>query len=306
MEEEKQYKIGLALSGGGARGFAHCGALLALEEFGVKPDIVSGTSAGAIIGSLYCAGTDPYSIAKLFIGKEFSSFAKLRVPKSGLFNHEPFLQFLRYALNNKSFNDLQIPLQVVASDLDNGHMTVFTEGDLARCVLASATVPIVFQPVNINGIHYVDGGLFKNFPVSTIRPLCETVFGVNVSTIANTEYRQNLRNIALRSYNYMSCSNTLSDMALCDRLIELEELHQYSLFDLENINKIFKLGYENTVLTLENNYQLQRKFESRLQDLVSAPEEEETTENSNLKTTILKRLKTIVDRVEDGIEKIKK
>ncbi len=86
----KKYKIGLALSGGGAKGFAHCGALLALEEFGYKPDVVSGTSAGAIAGSAYCTGVDPFKIAEAFMGRVFRDFVKIRIPKAGIFDHEPF------------------------------------------------------------------------------------------------------------------------------------------------------------------------------------------------------------------------
>ena len=114
--KNKRYKIGLALSGGGARGFAHCGALLALEEFGLKPDVVSGTSAGAIAGSMYCAGVDPFTIAESFMGKEFTEFAKFSFPRTGLFNHEPLLDFIRRSLNGKSFENLDIPIHIVTGD----------------------------------------------------------------------------------------------------------------------------------------------------------------------------------------------
>lgn len=152
MMDKKEYKIGLALSGGGAKGFAHCGALLALEEYGLRPEIICGTSAGAIAGSLYCTGMNPFTIAESFMGKEFSQFAKLGIPRTGLFNHEPLLNFIKESLGEKSFEDLDIPIYVVAADLDQGISTVFTSGDLAKAVQASSSIPVVFSPVEIDGV----------------------------------------------------------------------------------------------------------------------------------------------------------
>ena len=254
----KKYKLGLALSGGGAKGFAHCGALLALEEFGLKPDIIAGTSAGAIVGALYAAGNNPIEISKMFMGKEFSNFVKLLIPKAGFFDHSPFQDFLMEYLHVERFEELQIPLYVVASDLDHGKSVVFTEGELARCVLASCSVPVIFNPVEIDGVHYVDGGIFRNFPVVPIRDMCEKVIGINVSPLISTDYKQNMIQIAQRSYHFMFKANTIEDKALCDLLVEVEEAHQYSTFDLENIHQIFKIGYQDTVRTLENTYGLKR------------------------------------------------
>lgn len=254
----KKYKLGLALSGGGAKGFAHCGALLALEEFGLKPDIIAGTSAGAIVGALYAAGNNPIEISKMFMGKEFSNFVKLLIPKAGFFDHSPFQDFLMEYLHVERFEELQIPLYVVASDLDHGKSVVFTEGELARCVLASCSVPVIFNPVEIDGVHYVDGGIFRNFPVVPIRDMCDKVIGINVSPLISTDYKQNMIQIAQRSYHFMFKANTIEDKALCDLLVEVEEAHQYSTFDLENIHQIFKIGYQDTVRTLENTYGLKR------------------------------------------------
>ena len=254
----KKYKLGLALSGGGAKGFAHCGALLALEEFGLKPDIIAGTSAGAIVGALYAAGNNPIEISKMFMGKEFSNFVKLLIPKAGFFDHSPFQDFLMEYLHVERFEELQIPLYVVASDLDHGKSVVFTEGELARCVLASCSVPVIFNPVEIDGVHYVDGGIFRNFPVVPIRDMCEKVIGINVSPLISTDYKQNMIQIAQRSYHFMFKANSIEDKALCDLLVEVEEAHQYSTFDLENIHQIFKIGYQDTVRTLENTYGLKR------------------------------------------------
>ncbi len=265
----EKYKIGLALSGGGAKGFAHCGALLALEEFGLKPDVICGTSAGAIAGSMYCAGADPFAIAESFLGKEFSSFARIRIPQAGLFDNTPMLEFLRESLQGKSFDDLEIPMYVATSDLDRGESVVFANGDLAKVVLASSSVPVVFNPVNIDGVNYVDGGIFRNFPVSPIREMCDIVVGVNVNPKIVEGYSLNMLNIAMRSFYFMSQANTLVDIPLCDILIELEELEGYAVFDLKNINTIFRVGYNVTVAQLEEQYNLTRQQPSRRRDLGS-------------------------------------
>ncbi|MDO5572141.1 MAG: patatin-like phospholipase family protein [Bacteroidales bacterium] len=256
--ENKKYKLGLALSGGGAKGFAHCGALKAMEEFGLYPDIISGTSAGAIVGALYASGNTPIEICKMFMGKEFSNFAKLAIPKAGFFDHTPFMAFLNTYLHVTNFEELKIPLFVVASDLDHGKSVVFSKGKLGPSLLASCSVPIVFNPVVIDGVHYVDGGIFRNFPVVPIRDLCEKVIGINVSPLMSNDYKQSIIQIAQRSYHFLFKANTFEDKALCDILVEMEEAQQYSTFDLDNISDIFKLGYSDMVNTLENVYNLKR------------------------------------------------
>ena len=261
--EQKRFKLGLALSGGGAKGFAHCGAIKALEEFGLKPDIISGTSAGAIVGALYASGNDPVDISRMFMGKEFSNFVKMMIPKTGFFDHSPFMDFLNEYLKVKNFEDLNITLQVIASDLDNGKSVIFNEGEIAPAVLASCCLPVVFNPVVINGVNYVDGGIFRNFPVVPIRDMCEKVIGINVSPLIGEEYKKNMVNIALRAYNFMFRANAMEDKKLCDFLIEVEEARQYSTFDLENIDKIVNIGYEDTVKILENTYKLKRVQEHK-------------------------------------------
>jgi Predicted esterase of the alpha-beta hydrolase superfamily len=199
--EQKKYKLGLALSGGGAKGFAHCGALKAMEEFDIHPDVISGTSAGAIVGALYAAGNSPVEICKMFMGKDFSTFTKFSIPKAGFFDHTPFMGFLDKHLHVKKFEELKIPLFVVASDLDHGKSVAFSEGELGPALLASCSVPIIFNPVVIDGVHYVDGGIFRNFPVVPIRDLCEKVIGINVSPLMSNKYRQTMIQIAQRSYH---------------------------------------------------------------------------------------------------------
>jgi len=146
-------------------------------------------------------------------------------------------------LHAKNFEDLSIPVKVVATDLDEGKSVVFDSGPIIDPVVASCSIPIVFNPVVIDGVNYVDGGIFKNFPVSTIRSLCDQIIGINVSPLVHKKYKKTIMSIAERSYHYMSRTNTLLDRTLCDVLVEITDLAYFKTFDLINSEKIFKLGY---------------------------------------------------------------
>lgn len=245
------YKLGLALSGGGAKGFAHIGVFKLLEECGLMPDVIVGTSAGALMGALFADGYSADEIKVLFSGREFSEFAQLQLPKSGLFDSKRFKHFLRRHLRAKTFEELRTPLIVIATDLDNGESHEFRSGPIVDAVTASCSIPIIFSPVVINGVHYVDGGLFHNFPVSIIRESCERVIGVNVSPLVPQKYKQTIFHIAERSYHYMFRANTMEDREMCDVLIEAEEFGMYKTFDLENVDLISRIGYSAAVRAFE-------------------------------------------------------
>jgi NTE family protein len=243
LSEKKKHKLGLALSGGGARGFAHPGAMKAIEDFGLEPEIISGTSAGALAGVLYADGYAPEEIIKLFVGKDFREFADIQVPVAAIFGTSGFRRFLKKYLRAKNFEDLRIPVKVVATNLDEGKSVVFDTGPIIDAVVASCSIPIVFNPVVIDNVNYVDGGIFKNFPVSTIRNLCDKIIGVNVSPLVPKKYNKTIMHIAERSYHYMSRTNTLLDRTLCDTLVEITDVAYFKTFDLINMEKIFKIGY---------------------------------------------------------------
>ena len=266
----KPYKIGLALSGGGAKGFAHLGVFKLLEESGLKPDIISGTSAGSLMGVLFADGYSADEIKNMFIGREFSEFAQLQIPKSGLFNYDRFQEFLKRHLRSKRIEDLPTPTVIVATDLDRGCSHEFRSGPIVEAVTASCCMPIVFSPVLINGVHYVDGGLFRNFPVSTIRDECEYVIGVNVSPLIPQRYKQTLLHIAERTYHYVFKANAIEDRELCDILIEAKEVGLYKTFDLENINLISEIGYEAAVKAFQKVIQ-EKKHENLIKAINSHP-----------------------------------
>ncbi len=260
QKKKQQYPLGLVLSGGGAKGFAHIGVLKVLEECATQPDIIAGTSAGALVGAFYADGYTTNEIIELFTGKEFSDFAQIKFPTDGLFDSSGLSRFLDKNLRAKTFEELRIPLVVLATDLDHGVSKEFRSGPLIDPLVASSSIPILFKPIKIDGIHYVDGGVLRNFPVKNIRSECVEIIGVNVNAYTADSYKQTLFNIAERSYHYMYRANAIVDRELCDLLIEAADIQRFKMFDLENVKMIVELGYQATIDTLKERV-LNRKLE---------------------------------------------
>ena len=242
----KPYNVGIALSGGGIKSLCHAGALKALEEQGIKPDIISGVSSGAVVGAFYADGYSPSEIAVLFEDIKFRTMTKIHIPDGGFFQTDIFQDFLNRKLRAKTFEELRIPLRVVATDLDNGKSVTFSSGNLIDPIVASCSLPVLFKPKTIDGVNYVDGGVLKNFPVSTIRNDCEKVIGINTSAFVTDNYKLSILNIAFRSYHFMFKANILHDKELCDLLIEPLDMGNYETFGVHKGREIFELGYEST------------------------------------------------------------
>lgn len=238
------YRLGVALSGGGARGFAHVGALKALEEAGMKPDVIAGVSAGAVAAVMYAAGVPLDEMLSLFTSTKFTDFARPSlIHGDGMFSLMRFKQFIEEATGIDRLENLRIPTYVGVTDLDHGEPAEFHEGPLGERVVASCSIPIVFSPVEIDGIHYVDGGVLRNLPAWIIREKCETLIGINVSPLRTFEYKKSFLDIGTRTYNLMAKANQQQDMDICDHVIITPELIHYQVFNLKDIHKAYLSGY---------------------------------------------------------------
>ncbi|MBQ8565558.1 MAG: patatin-like phospholipase family protein [Bacteroidaceae bacterium] len=251
-EKERPYRLGFALSGGGARGFAHVGVLRAFEERGIKPDVLAGTSAGSIVAALYADGYAPQHIIKLFSELNVRELVDVTLPRNSLLKFDKFVHFLESKFHAKRIEDLQIPTLITVTDFDHGKSVFFDKGDLPIRVAASCAIPIVFAPIEIDGIHYVDGGVLCNLPATHLRDICDVVVGVNVSPLHHEQYEHNLLSIADRAYNFLSCGNVFPDIAKCDILIECENISDYRVFDLNEQLEIEQLGYQKALEVLDN------------------------------------------------------
>jgi len=252
VKRNKKYKTGLVLSGGGARGFAHVGALQALNEAGIFPDVISGVSAGAIAGALYADGHTPEEILHLFSETKIYKYLEIIIPKRGLLKMTGLSKIISHNLKAKTFEDLAIPLFVAATDLNNGKCVYFDKGDLLKPVLASATVPVLFCPVRIGNKIFVDGGVLNNFPVEPLVNKCENIIGIHVNPFGYFEEFNSILSIAERSF-HLSFSTHLIKKTKCDIFIEPEGLDKFRLLDISKIREIYKLGYKETKRILAEN-----------------------------------------------------
>lgn len=252
FKSKPPYRLGLALSGGGARGLAHAGALKALDEVGLRPDIVAGVSAGSIAAVMYAAGIKPELMLELFHNAKFTDFCELGMPNEGFFSLDRFKNFIRKNIPYDNLEDLPIKTIVGATDLDNGRKAVFESGSIADCVAASCSIPIVFKPAKIDGIRYVDGGVLHNLPAWTIRDRCRVLIGINCSplTNSNSKHRNGVLGVALRSYELMAKTNSIPDMALCDMVVRTDEIARYQVFNLKELERVYESGYRDTMNNL--------------------------------------------------------
>lgn len=246
----KPYKIGLVLSGGGARGFAHAGALLALEEVGIKPDIIAGVSAGSVVTAMYASGMTPHDIVASFADVKFGDFAELGVPRDGFFSMDGFKKFLKRNISYERIEDLPMPAVICATDLDNNKPVAFTEGKIVDCVAASCSIPIVFKPVKINGVTYVDGGVLANLPAWALRDQCKYLIGINCSPLPRRGKPSSIMDIAHRTYDLLVKNNSQPQMELCDIAISIDDIASYKVFNLKEIKRVFRTGYDTTLSSL--------------------------------------------------------
>lgn len=245
------YGLGLALSGGGIKALCHAGVLKAFDELGRRPDILAGVSAGAVVAALYADGYAPDSILSLFDTYGLMDVLSLTWPKGGLLSMSGFKSLLDTLLTAERFEDLLLPVRVVATDLDKGRSVVFDKGPLVDALVASCSVPILFSPYVIDGVNYVDGGLLQNLPAFAIRQDCDSLIGVSTGPMKNGPYEVSIPTIALRSYSFIFRHNASYAKALCDYVIEPAAIARYSGSDLHAYRELFDLGYAEGRVALE-------------------------------------------------------
>ncbi|MCZ8111736.1 MAG: patatin-like phospholipase family protein [Betaproteobacteria bacterium] len=176
-------RLGLALGGGAARGFAHIGVIQVLEEAGIRADLVVGTSAGSLVAALYAAGKSGAELAAMALTMDESAITDWSFPSRGLIRGEALARYVREQTGGRLIEQMPMPLGIVATDLDSGAGVLFRRGDTGTAVRASSAVPAVFQPVRIAEREYVDGGLVSPVPVRFAREMgAEMVIGVDIST----------------------------------------------------------------------------------------------------------------------------
>lgn len=237
-------EIGLVLSGGGARGVAHVGVIKALEEANISVTRVSGTSAGAIVGVLYAYGYDSQKILEIVKGVTILKSVRPAWTWAGLLRMDGLRDMLEKHLPDMSFEKLPRRLTVAAVDLKRGEVKYFDEGPLIPAVLASCSVPAVFNPFVINGAGYVDGGILDNMPARPLRDKCDFLIGSHCNHVSASFDATNLKVVIERSLLLAIGAHSASSKALCDLVIEPTGLDKFSGFDIGKANEIFDIGYK--------------------------------------------------------------
>ncbi|MEI8278778.1 MAG: patatin-like phospholipase family protein [Bacteroidota bacterium] len=247
-------KLPFVLSGGGVRGFAHLGVLKAFSERDIYPAVITSTSAGSIIGAMICDGYGVEEIMDLAIKNKLYGF-EWTFPMVGLMSLKPLKDFLTKYLRHKNLEDLPTPLYVTATNLLDGRQEIFSKGDVVQAVIASCSIPMIFPPVTINNVPYIDGGFSSNLPIEPLLGGYEDIVGVHVNPLPDynplasiTEHIERLGILSIRE-------NVMRNMSRCTIFIEPPALAKYRLFDEKKKQLIYDEGYNYTKQYLDTKHQ---------------------------------------------------
>ena len=240
-------KVGLALSGGAARGVAHIGVLRALREAHLVIDMIAGTSSGALIGALYASGLDVKTIERVALGLKWKEFADFTLPRMGLISGRGIEEFVSEYTGVTDFRELKIPLAVIATDLITEREVIFKEGPLARIVQASCSIPGIYTPVQYKNMLLVDGGIINVLPTDVLRKMgADFVIGVDVNTKATINPEpKNVFQVILQSWDAISREGAKRARKDAD-LVIYPAIGDISKIDLKRAQELLQAGYQET------------------------------------------------------------
>ena len=248
-------KLGLVLSGGGAKSIAQIGAIKAFEEFDLIPTHVAGTSAGAVVGALYAAGVSWTEMLHFFKSTSLFTRTKFAYNKPGFINTDKFYKDLHPFFPSDNFSQLQKPLFITATNILNGTLQIFSEGELIKPILASASFPGVFTPVEIENNFYIDGGTLNNFPTEPLKNICDNLIGVYVNPLVEIKANElkNSYSVMERAFKINTSVRSLKKFSDCSIVISPLELNKYGTFSVNDLDTIFNIGYHQTLKILKEN-----------------------------------------------------
>jgi NTE family protein len=239
-------RVGLALGSGGARGFAHLGAIKVLMDEGIPIDLIAGSSMGALVGCFYGVGIDIENLYQLSVAFKRKYFLDFTVPKMGLIAGKKVKEFIRFFTHGKNIEDLRLPVGVVATDLLTGEKVVFREGPIAETVRASISIPGIFIPEKFNGRILVDGGVSDRVPVSVVRDMgADIVIAIDVSRVERNAEISSIYDVIMQSFDIMQTEIFLNREIASDIMIR-PRVEMYSSRAFTNVKEIIALGEEET------------------------------------------------------------
>ena len=253
IDDLKTKSLGIIFSGGGVRGMAHIGLIKAMEEYGVSAQIVSGSSVGALVGALYANGNTVEEMLAFFKETPLFRYNFVTILKPGFLDTDRYFDIFRGYFPEDAFDALKRRLHVVATNLQSGDQRFFSEGKLIRPLLASAALPPVFSPVELDGELYADGGIMNNFPLEPVLNKTDFIIGSNVSKVGKL-YKNALKNsiqITGRVTSLMIYAINRQKLESCDLLLEYPTLEHIGVLDRKGIEKAYAIGYDYARKVLE-------------------------------------------------------
>ena len=237
-------KLGLALGGGAARGFAHIGVIQVLEEAGLRPDFVAGTSAGSVVAALYASGKTGAQLQQIGESMEEAAITDWTLPvfNSGLVRGDALAKYVNQQVGGRSIENMAVPLGIVATDLYSGEMMVFQRGNTGMAVRASSAVPALFQPVKISGRSYVDGGLVSPVPVRAARLMgAQVVLAIDITSPPDSSGSDNTITVLLQTASIMGKSINAFELKEADVVVR-PDLREVSSADFSSRKKAIEAG----------------------------------------------------------------
>ena len=237
-------KLGLALGGGAARGFAHIGVIQVLEEAGLRPDFVAGTSAGSVVAALYASGKTGAQLQQIGESMEEAAITDWTLPvfNSGLVRGDALAKYVNQQVGGRAIENMALPLGIVATDLYSGEMMVFQRGNTGMAVRASSAVPALFQPVKISGRSYVDGGLVSPVPVRAARLMgAQVVLAIDITSPPDSSGNDNTITVLLQTASIMGKSINAFELKEADVVVR-PDLREVSSADFSSRKKAIEAG----------------------------------------------------------------
>lgn len=237
-------KLGLALGGGAARGFAHIGVIQVLEEAGLRADFVAGTSAGSVVAALYASGKTGAQLQQIGESMEEAAITDWTLPvfNSGILRGDALAKYVNQQVGGRAIENMSVPLGIVATDLYSGEMMVFQKGDTGKAVRASSAVPAIFQPVKISGRSYVDGGLVSPVPVRAARRMgAQVVLAIDISSPPDPSGSDNTITVLLQTASIMGKSINAFELKEADVVVR-PDLRAVSSADFSSRKKAIEAG----------------------------------------------------------------
>ena len=250
-------KLGLVFSGGGVRALAHAGLLKALQENGIRPSVISGTSGGALVGGLYACGIPPEEMLTFFKKTPVFKWSMLTFKKVGLVDSGKYTKFFNEHFKYRTFEELHTPLVVAATNLLSGKATYFSKGELIQPLIASSALPPYFSPVKIGDGLYSDGGLLDNFPIEPIKGQCDVIIGSFINPLEPITERElnNSFHFMQRIYNIAMDGNYSKKFKKSD-LVFFHNLSNIGVLDTKMLEHAYTYGYEQAKDKIEMISQL--------------------------------------------------